>query len=90
MLNRYALRKVKKFLRCHDVDSKKWMDIGVDLGLDIDVLFKIRSLYGDNPDICIWEMITAWLKFFDPLPTWGILSNALRGNNEVKLADKGN
>ena len=82
------MKNVKKFLR--DVDGKKWMDVGIDLGLDIDVLFKIRAKYGDDPDACMWEMITVWLKFVSPQPTWGILSNALRANNEVELADEGN
>ena len=82
------MKNVKKFLR--DVDGKKWMDIGVDLGLDIDVLFKIRAKYRDEPDVCMWEIIMVWLKFVNPLPTWRILSRALRANNEVELADKGN
>ena len=84
----HDLKRVKKFL-C-DVDSKKWMDIGVDLGLDIDVLFKIRAKYGDDPDASMWEMITVWLKFVNPIPTWMILSNALKANNEVERAKKGN
>lgn len=81
------MKKIKKFLQ--DVDVKKWMDIGVDLGLDIDVLFKIRAS-GDDPADCMRDMITVWLKFVNPLPTWGTLSIALRANNEVELAEKGN
>lgn len=102
-LNRSDLKKVKKFLHKEsdneiinkdeiDKMDKKWMDIGVDLGLDIDVLFKIRAQYGDDPAACMREMILVWLKSLNPLPTWRNLSNSLRAEavNEVGLADKGN
>ena len=83
----YHLKKVRKFLSGVD---KKWFDIGVDLGLDIDMLFRIRGKYGDDEDACMWKMIIVWLKIDGPLPTWGILSRALRANDEEELAGEGN
>ena len=69
----------------------KWLDIGIELGVDIDVLFKIKSEFKNNPADCLREMIRAWLKFYDPLPSLETLCEALHSKyvDAVDLAKQG-
>ena len=68
----------------------KWLDIGIELGVDIDELFRIKSEYS-NPADCLREMIRAWLKCFAPLPSLETLCEALCSKyvNAEELAQKG-
>ena len=69
----------------------KWLDIGIELEVDIDDLLKIKSEYKNNPAACLREMIRAWLKFYDPLPSLKSLSEVLRSKyvNAKELAEQG-
>ena len=87
-MSRLDLKQVRELL----LEVKdKWLDIGIELGVDIDVLFKIKSEFKNNPADCLQEMIRAWLKFYDPLPSLETLSEALRSKyvNAKELAEQG-
>ena len=79
------MKKVRTYL--FDVKNK-WMDIGIELKIDIDILVKIRQRYNNDPAECLLEMIVEWLKFIDPPPTRDALIMALqaRSVDEKKLA----
>jgi hypothetical protein len=70
---------------------KKWYNIGIELGLNVDKLDVIESKHEDDPDRCLVEMIKMWLKSINPSPIWSTLACALRADavNEVVLADEG-
>ena len=71
--------------------KKKWHDIGIELEIDVDKLSKIRMQHGDDPALCLLEMITLWLKFINNPPKWETLADALKCRviNEEELAKKG-
>lgn len=85
---RLDLKQVKEFL--FEVQDK-WLDIGIELGVDIDELFRIKSEFNNNPADCLREMIIAWLKFYAPLPSLKTLCEALCSKHvdEVELAEQG-
>ena len=66
---------------------RQWIDIGVNLEIDITKLGEIKDKY-DKPGDCLREMIIIWLK---KEPTWKALADALRSPsvNEEKVAKQG-
>ena len=57
----------------------KWMDLGVQLELDVSELESIREKYSDNPDKCFREMFISWLKSSSKVPkTWKTLVDVLK------------
>lgn len=82
------LRTVRKLL--YSV-RRKWYDIGIELGLDINELDSIRKAYPDDDSKCLVDMIKLWLKCVDPLPTWKALGDALKEQSvdEQMLAKDG-
>ena len=56
----------------------KWMDIGVELDLDITDLNAIESMHRGDIGRCFVEMLTLWLKQVDIPPTWSAIVAALR------------
>ena len=84
-LSKKDLKKVRDFL--YDV-RLKWYDIGLELEMDQTELDVIKSKYKDDPNDCLREMVSAWLKSFENPPTWEALAEALssRAVNEKKLA----
>ena len=76
-LNRYVTRKY----------ATDWEDIGIELGLDLDVL-KIVSKSRDNPlqsVACLRETLDKWLKLNTDDATWRTLEVALTNVNRAKL-----
>ena len=67
------LRAVRNFL--YPI-RRKWYDIGIELGLDIDMLDTLKSMHSDPKD-CLTEMLKVWLKSIEPPPTWTALGDAL-------------
>ena len=73
-LNRYVARKF----------ASDWEDIGIELGLDLDVL---KIIARDNPqrsEACLRETLDKWLKL-NTDATWEILEVALTNVNRTKL-----
>ena len=74
-LNRYVTRK-------HATD---WYDIGIELGLELDVLNIIKK---DNPlecEACFQNTLDKWLKLNTDNATWKTLEVALTNVNRAKL-----
>ena len=73
-LNRYVARKF----------ASDWEDIGIELGLDLDVL---KIIARDNPqrsEACLRETLDKWLKL-NTDATWETLEVALTNINRTKL-----
>ena len=73
-LNRYVTRKY----------ASDWLDIGIELELDLDVLNIIES---DNPQkcvACLRNTLDKWLKF-NTDATWKTLEIAITNVNRSKL-----
>ena len=74
-LNRYVTRK-------HATD---WYDIGIELGLELEVLDIIKK---DNPQqsaTCFQETLNMWLQLNSDNATWKTLEVALTNVNRAKL-----
>ena len=74
-LNEQDFRTVRKKL--WDV-RHKWYNIGIELDLRKADLDNLRKQYKNDFDVCLSEIITAWLKRTDPRPTWKALIEALK------------
>ena len=74
-LNRYVTRRY----------ATDWYDIGIELGLDLDVLGIIKY---DNPQqavTCFQKTLHTWLKLNTDDATWKTLEVALTNVNRAKL-----
>ena len=74
-VNRYVTRKY----------ATDWEDIGIELGLDLDVL---KIISRDNPlqsVVCLRETLDKWLKLNTGDATWRTLEVALTNVNRAKL-----
>ena len=87
VLCRWDLKKIRELL--FEVKDK-WLDIGIELGVDIDVLLRIKMDFNIQAD-CLREMIRAWLKMYDPLPSLRSLCEVLQSKyvNAMELAEQG-
>ena len=56
----------------------KWMDIGLELDLDVTDLTAIDATHRGDIGRCFIEMLTLWLKQVDPSPTWSAMVAALQ------------
>lgn len=81
------LRKLVNFL--HEV-AAKWYKIGIRLNIEQGTLRSIKSRRED-PEDCLCEMLTEWLKNDDPALSCAALAEALRATSvgEPALAGKG-
>ena len=57
--------------------SRNWHNIGVMLGLNSGLLGNIDDKYRGNPDDCLREMLSLWLKQVNPPPTRKALAEAV-------------
>ena len=74
-LNRHVARKY----------ANDWEDIGIELGLDLDVL---KIIARDNPlqsVACLRETLDKWLKLNTDGATWRTLEVAITNVNRTKL-----
>ena len=74
-LNRYVTRKY----------ANDWEDIGIELGLDLDVL---KIIARDNPlqsIACLRETLDKWLKLNTDDATWKTLEIALTNVNRANI-----
>ena len=56
----------------------KWMDIGLELDLDITDLNAIELTHRGDIGRCFIDMLTLWLKQVDPPPIWSTMVAALQ------------
>ena len=73
-LNRYVTRKY----------ANEWEDIGIELGLSLDVL---KIIARDNPHqsvVCLRETLDKWLQSNTDNATWKTLEVALTNVNRAK------
>ena len=71
-LNRYVTKR--KY-------ATDWKDIGIELGLDLDVLDIIEKDHHDRSVACYQKTLDKWLKLATN-PTWKILEVALTNVNK--------
>ena len=78
----------------HLTGLKKWLDLGLELGLFESTLKQIKLRHRENTDECLKEMLTSWLKREDDVRikgevNWATLVTALRSHtvNENGIAD---
>ena len=74
-------------------ETPKWFQLGLQLGLLQPTLASIRTKYRDNPEECLQECLTKWLKGVDKVgenggPTVDSLVSALKRIEEVSTAEK--
>ena len=74
-LNRYVTWKY----------ATSWYDIGIELGLDLDVLDIIEKDHPQQSVTCFKKMLDKWLKLTVNDATWGTLEVALTNVNRAKL-----
>ena len=63
--------------------ADKWKTIGV--YLKISDLASIETRHHSDPHLCLLEMLDAWLKRVDPLPTWSAIIEAVEFLGEEQL-----
>ena len=56
----------------------KWLDIGLELDLNITDLDAIDAEHHGDIGSCFMKMLTLWLKQVDPPPTWSAMIDALK------------
>ena len=74
-LNRYVTRK-------HATD---WYDIGIELGLELDILDIIENDHPQKGVTCFQKTLDKWLKLNTDDATWRTLEVALTNVNRAKL-----
>ena len=57
--------------------ASKWQNIGVLLGVPIEIVDAIKYENRHSYSMCLIEMLTYWLKQVDPPPTWKDLIEAI-------------
>ena len=73
--------------------SSRWSPLGLQLGLLQPTLIDIKAKYNNDPDECLQECLTRWLKRADNVdenggPTVESLASALNKIGEVSIAMK--
>lgn len=68
--------------------SYNWYDLGLQLELTEGKLKNIQGANPEDPQHCMQEMLSTWLRQVDPRPTWHVLCAALRSRTvgEKELA----
>lgn len=65
----------------------KWFSLGIQLKMNPDDLEAIKVRHNNDPDACLLDLLTTWLKNLDPKPTWESLASALKskalGNEQL-------
>ena len=56
----------------------KWMNIGIQLNIVKTDLDEINTVQKGNPEDCLREMLSLWLKQVEHPPTWSVLIAALK------------
>ena len=73
--------------------EKRWIDLGLRLGLHKNTLDAIERNHSGDVSRCLTECLSQWLRGADNVnsrggATWDSLSTALRSMNEIAVADK--
>lgn len=56
----------------------KWNSFGLQLKMNYDDLTAIKKECREDPEECLKELLSRWLKRADPKPTWKALVKALK------------
>ena len=80
-------------LKRYRFPEKRWIDLGLRLGLHKNTLDTIERNHPGDVSRCLTECLTQWLCGADNVnsrggATWDSLSTALRSMNEITVADK--
>ena len=65
----------------------KWYLLGLQLGLDVDILDQIEEKYQDDEQMRLSKMFGAWMRS-DKDPSWTKVCEALKNIGEDKLVNK--
>ena len=74
-LNRYVVKK----------HAKDWEDIGLELGLDNNLIEGIRTDNPQNSQVCLRKILDLWLKSNTDDVTWKTLELVLTNVNRINL-----
>ena len=74
-LNRYVTSKY----------ANNWHDIGIELGLEFDILDIIEKDHHQQSVTCFQKTLDKWLKLHPDSATWKTLEVALTNINRIKL-----
>ena len=80
-------------LRRYRFLEKRWIDLGLRLGLHKNTLDTIERNHPGDVSRCLTECLSQWLRRTDNVnsrggTTWDSLSDALRSMNEIAVADE--
>ena len=72
--------------------ERKWLDLGLNLGLLKNTLDTLEAQYGTNIKRCLLECLSLWLQRVDKVdkkggPTWDSLADALSKLGDKKSAE---
>ena len=68
--------------------ASKWYALGLQLGFSSTTLHAVESERGQEPSYYLNEMLKLWLEREDPRPSWRVLIEALKKNDETELANR--
>ena len=83
------LAEVKKVLKT----LNRWQPLGLELGLLYFTLERIKRVQREDIEMCMMEMLAAWLQQQDNVsergvPSWEVLRDGLKNIDENKLASE--
>ena len=83
------LAEVKRVLKT----LNRWQPLGLELGLSYFTLERIRKVQREDIEMCVMEMLAAWLQQQDNVsergvPSWEVLRDGLKNIDENKLASE--
>ena len=83
---------VDRALVANHFPKKKWLPLGLKLGLYKTTLDAIKADNKDDVGSCLLECLSAWLNKADNVvnkggPNWILLTSSLRDIDEVAVAD---
>ena len=87
------MKEIINALADNHFETPKWSQLDLQLGLLQPTLASIRTKNRDNPEECLQECLTKWLKGVDKVgenggPTVESLVSALKRIGEVSTAEK--
>ena len=62
----------------------KWKNIGIELGLEFDVIEEIEAKYNNDKVHCFQKALHMWLKKEAPCPSWNTLEVAITNVNRTE------
>lgn len=75
-----SISSLQEVLKEIHAARSQWEFIGLELGVSKDDLDALKREHGLNPQKCLTELLSKWLRQFEPTPTWASLIRALRSD----------